>query len=112
MIDYPVFIGLWVIVLVFIVANRSKRFNHAKHVLNDEGEWVFCRDLPLSRLLSLRGKAVRKTDVKQIKIAHRCVSLVMNNGKNLDLLLPKVTVNEVGEYAKSLFSNAEHIYLD
>jgi len=112
MIDYPVFIGLWLVVLVFFVVNRSKQFNNAHRVLNDEGDWVFCRDLPLSRLLKLRGKAVKKSEVIRVKKAHRCVSLIMQNGKSLDILLPKVTVEEVAEYAKSLFPDANYVKVD
>ena len=112
MIDYPVFIGLWVVVLIFIVANRSKRFNNAKHVLNDQGDWVYCRDLPMSRLFKMRGKAVKKSEVIKVQKAHRCVSLVMQSGKTLDILLPKVTIDEVGLYARSLFPEASYVESD
>jgi len=112
MIDYPVFIGLWAIVLVFLVLNRSRRINSPERVLYEEGEVVFCRDLPLSRIFKLRGKAILKSDVVSVQRDHRRISLLFAGGKALDIWLPKTTVELVSDKAQSLFPQAEFKRVD
>ena len=111
-IDYPVFFGLWALVLVFVILNRSAKFNGPEQVLREEGDLVFCRDVPLSRIFKLKGKALLKAEVIKVKQAYRCVSLVSANGKEVELWLPKATVNAVSQKAQALFPNAEFVRVD
>lgn len=109
MVDYPVFIFLWSIVLVAIVLNRSKVINAAERVLVDDGQVVFCRDLPLARFFKLKGKAIIKSDVVKVQRGRRCVSLITSSGQAVDLFLPGATVEEVDIRAQALFPNAQHV---
>lgn len=106
MIDYPVFFALWGIVFVFIGLNRSAVINAADRVLVDAGPTVFCREVPLSRIFKLNGRAVVKTDVAKVQKSARCVSLFMKSGNAVDLFLPKNTVESVAKRARQLFSDA------
>ena len=109
MIDYPVFIGLWTVVFVVMVLNRSKKFNDAQRIFIDEGSVVYCRDLPLARIFNLKGKALIKADVVKVQRAKRCVTLFTSSGNAVDLFLPKNTVEEVDKKAQSLFPNAAYV---
>lgn len=106
MIDYPVFFGLWGVLFIFIALNRSSVINSAERVLIDSDSTVFCRDLPLTRIFKLSGKALNKSDIIKIQQGPRSVSLVSANGEKLDMILPKSTVAAVAARAQKLFPNA------
>ena len=111
MIDYPVFIGLWALVAVFFILNRSAKVNAPERVLREEGGIVYCRDVPISRIFKLQGKAIDKSEIVQVTLAHRCVTLLFSSGKTLEIWLPLVTVKPVAEHAKSLFPAAKFVQL-
>ena len=106
MIDYPMFIGLWAIVIVFVVLNRSAKVNGADNVLIDNGDSVFFREVPISRIFKLRGKQIDKSTIVKVQQATRCVSLIQGTGNAYDIWLPKKTVEEVSNKAQLLFPDA------
>ncbi len=112
MIDYPVFFGLWAIVAVFYILNRSPKINGAENVLIDDGDKVFFRDYPISRILKLRGKLIYKQDIVRVQQAPRCVSLFTGSGNAYDIWLPKGTVDEVSSKAQMLFTDAKFNKVD
>ena len=112
MIDYPVFIGLWMVVIVFIVLNRSKKVNGADNVLNDAGTSIFYRDVPITRVFKLRGKSLVKADVITIEKRVRRIVLILNSGESIDLWLPPSTVDEVAAKAQFLLPDANYVRVD
>lgn len=112
MIDYPVFIGLWLVVVVFIVLNRSKKVNGAENVLIDAGDEIYYRDIPITRIFKFRGKSLFKADVVAIEERVRRVVLVLNSEETIDLWLPQSTVAEVSAKAQFLVPNADYRKVD
>lgn len=108
LIDYPVFIGCWLVVIAFIVLNRSAKVNAPERVLIDKGEQVLLRDVPICRVLGVAGKFIHKSEIGEIKLSSVSVTLLDKSGKSFEVFVPKSVLTLLAEHAKQLFSYADY----
>lgn len=107
MIDWPVFIGCWVVVAVFFVLNRSSRVNAPDRVLLDQGESVVVRNVPISRIFGFAGKPIVKGDISKIQLTEMNLSLFTHSGNAFDIWVPVKVLGGLAKRAQELFPDAE-----
>lgn len=109
MIDYPIFITLWVIVFLFMYLNRSADVNGPDHIFKEEGDMVYFKDVPIRRIFNLPGKPIEKTDVSKIIYGDGRLQLVTGQHGVVDVWVPKKVFNAVLTRSFELFPVAERV---
>lgn len=112
MIDYPIFISLWVIVLLFMYLNRSADVNGPDHIFKEKDDLVYFKDVPIRRIFNLPGKIIEKTDVNKIVYSTGRLQLITGQYGPVDVWVPKKVFNAVLARSFELFPNAEHVCQD
>ena len=109
MIDYPIFISLWVIVFLFMYLNRSADVNGPDHIFKEDGAVVYFKDVPIRRIFNLPGKPIEKNDVSKIIYSDGRLQLMTSQHGVVDVWVPRKVFNAVLERCFELFPHAERV---
>ncbi|MDN4501660.1 hypothetical protein QX776_04575 [Alteromonadaceae bacterium BrNp21-10] len=108
---YVILLSSLTFLVLFNSLLRAKKFNTPQRVLEDKGNEVWVKAMPLAKLFPALSHKIEKQQIAKIQLAPRCLTLFTHGDNAIDIFLSSKVIDDIAAYAQRLFPSAEFVHI-